>query len=199
MQAYLEGMGFDPLHDLIDNLPSEFLASIPPDAETISTQVPQSIFHDSPVDPTNFFRPIASAGKIAFASGIYTITMPLPLHEYQTMPMHTFADAIERSPDYDPLALATGATIDVQVTREAVARADQDSIDFPHYLRDHHWRIVQHHAYTYTISHATLRLHSRPKPFRYGRFLWHVFTHTDTYIGHLDEEMSELEDLAAKL
>lgn len=30
-------------------------------------------------------------------------------------------------------------------------------------------------------------------------FIWHVYTHTDTRIGILDEDMPELEDLAAKL
>ena len=199
MHTYLKHMGPDPLHDLIDYLPPDFLASIPFDAETISTQVPQSMFGDRRSGGEDYFRPYAAAGKIAFDSGMYTITLPLPLHEYQPMPMHICREVIESSPDYDALALAGGATINIQVTREAVVRADQDTLDILYYLRDHHWRIVQQHAYTYTISQATLRLRSIPKPFQHGGFLWHIYTHTDRPIGILPEDMPELEELAAKL
>lgn len=197
MQTYLEEMGIDPLSHLIDYLPPDFLASIPPDAETISTQVEQEIFHDWRFTDRDFFRPYAAAGKIAFDSGMYTITLPLPLHEHQPVPTD-IVWAIEKSPGFDALALANGATIDVQVTREAVARADKNPFQILYYLRDHHWRIVQHHAYTCTISQATLRLHAIRKPFHRGELIWHVCNHNNTLIETLhDEEMLELQELVA--
>lgn len=130
MQTYLDELGYEPLRDLLDSLPPDFLGSIPTDAETISIQADQSMFDDPRTVEEDFLRPYAAAGKVALAGGMVIINLPLPLHEYQPVPQHIFWDAIDESPDYDALALAGGATLDIRVTRRSVFRADQATMTF---------------------------------------------------------------------